>query len=148
MVVDYEVAKCLNEVGFHCKSFWVYIDGKRTYTGFDGFDEGNFNFLEDNYLDPVVAKDYQKLLINKQFTDEAYPQKKPEILCCPESEDVIYWLETFGVYISFNKKDSDSWSTSVSGKNVSTIKTHRSRMDATKEAILDGIVILKRELKK
>ena len=75
MIVDYELAKGLSKLGFHCKGFWIYIDGERTHTGLDGFDEREFNFIKDNYLDPTIAEDYEKILYNKQLSNDAYPQK-------------------------------------------------------------------------
>ena len=148
MIVDYEIAKLLKEVGFSCKSFFVYMDGKRVHTGFDGFDEGEFDFLEDNYLNPTIAKDLEQLKNHKGIYDLAYPQKEPEFICAPENEDVIIWLDTFGIYIEVTRKLPDEWSFRVSTKNCIISKTEKSRSDATREAIKESLEILKRQLKK
>lgn len=148
MIVDYEIAKLLKDVGFNCKSFWVYMDGNRVPTGFDGFDEGEFNFLEDNYLNPTIAKDLEKLKTNKQLYDLAYPQREPEFLCAPENEDVILWLDTFGIYIEITVKDSNEWYFKISTKNCIISKIEKSRATATREAIKEALDILKRQLKK
>lgn len=148
MLVDYELAKGLSEIGFHCKGFWIYMNGERTHTGHDGFDEGEFDFIKDNYLDPVIAEDYEKLLINKQLVDEAYPQKKPEIICAPEVDDVICWMENFGLFISYTQRAKDSVQVMVSGQNYSSSKTYNSRINALRGAIAEGIERLKRQLNK
>lgn len=149
MIVDYEIAKLLKEVGFNCKSFWVYMDGKRVHTGFDGFDEGEFDFLEDNYLNPTIAKDLEQIKNHKGVYDQAYPQKEPEFICAPENEDVIIWLDTFGIYIDeITRKNQDEWSFRISTKNCIISKIEKSRSTATREAIKESLEILKRQLKK
>ena len=148
MIVDYEVAKLLKEVGFSCKSFWVYMDGKKVHTGFDGFDEGEFDFLEDNYLNPAIAKDLERIKDHKGVYDEAYPQREPEFLCAPENEDVMIWLDTFGIYIGITMKNQGEWSFRISTKNCIISKMENSRATATREAIRESLEILKRQLKK
>jgi hypothetical protein len=148
MIVDYEVAKLLKGVGFSCKSFWVYMNGKRVHTGADGFDEGEFDFLKDNYLNPAIAEDLEQLKTNKGVYDEAYKQKEPEFVCAPENEDVIIWLDTFGIYIEVTMKNPNEWSFRISAKNCIISKIEDSRATATKEAIKESLEILKRQLKK
>lgn len=148
MIVDYELAKLLRDVGFNCKSFWVYMDGKRVHTGFDGFDEGEFDFVEDNFLNPSIAKDLEKLKLNKQLYDLAYPQSEPEFICAPETEDVILWLDTFGIYVEVTIKNPEEWSFRISTKNCIISKIEKSRVSATRAAIKEALDILKRQLKK
>lgn len=147
MIVDYDIAKMLSELGFHCKSFWVYIDGQRTHTGLDGFDEGEFNFLDDNFLDVSLKRDREKLEINKMITNEAYPQKKPEIIGAPESEDVILWLETMGVYLSIECRYKGTWSFAVSSNNSTMICNRSSRIEAVHDGIMEGLKKLKKYTK-
>ena len=147
-MINYKLAKELQKVGFHCKGFWVYINGYRTHTGRDGFDEGDFDFLKDNYLDPVIAEDYEKILINKQFSDEAYPQKEPEIICAPEIDDVINWLEGFDYFISYMQRSKDYVQTLISCPNYSSSRTYKNRIDALNGAISECVERLGRQLNK
>lgn len=145
-MIDYKLAKKLRKLGFHCKGFWVYINGCRTHTGRDGFDEGDFDFIKDNYLDPVIAEDFEKLLINKQLSDEAYPQKEPEIICAPEIDDVINWLENFDYFISYIQRSKDSVQIMVSCPNYSSSKSYNSRINALNGAISECVELLEKRL--
>lgn len=148
MVADYDISKELDELGFHCKSFWVYIGGKKTYTGMDGYDEGQFEFLEDNFIDPKTKEGMERLEINKGWVDEAYPQNRPEVVVAPEQEDILLWLDSLGYYVTVDHMGAGTWGYTMSCNNFSVHCNRGSRLEATHDGIMEAINHLKRYTRK
>lgn len=143
-VVPFEVAKNLVLLGYHEPVFYIYQDGELTHTGRDGFDEGEFNFLSDNYIDANSEEGKEQLIINKTVINADPSLPDPEFISAPGCLEVETWLgERFGVHMShFRSLDNKSWTTridrEIGGKVVSRrfMMDIEDRLESIKEALL------------